>query len=147
MRRRTLLGTAVGTLGITSLAGCSSSPEENRATLDRILLRADTAESEQVHLTLVYAPRDGSDERPVWGQYELPASGDTVSVDDFEQRPGFYSLTAYSETHDTHEVVSFNSYGNAVRDTELQFEVVVKRSGDLWTNLNTAGESISIPGY
>lgn len=58
----------------------------------------------------------------------MPASGETLTLDDFERRPGFGSLTAYSETHD--------NYG-----------VVVKRSGDTWRNLNDDGASIPIPGY
>lgn len=147
MRRRALLRYAVGTVGITSLAGCSTKAESSRATLGRILLRADTEQSEQVHLTLVYAPRDDSTERPVWGSYTVPASGETISIEDFEQRPGFYSLTAVSVNHNNYEVESFNSYGDAVSGTELQFEVVIKRSGDVWLNINDAGESISIPGY
>lgn len=48
--------------------------------------------------------------------------------------------------HGSHEVASFNSYGDAVSAGELQFEVVVEQSGDVWLNLNDAGETISIPG-
>lgn len=152
MRRRTFLYRASSTAGVVSLTGCAmpsmnAEPElDSRATLGRIALRADTERAEQVDLTLVYAPPDDSTTRPVWGNYVAPASGDVVTVSDFEGTPGFYSLTARSVTHDSIEVVSFNSYGNAVGEGPLQFEVVIQWSGDVWASVNGAGESISIPG-
>lgn len=147
MRRRAFLGRAVSLAGVASLAGCSTFTADSLATLDQIVLRADTGHIEPLFLTLVYAPRDDSTERPVWGTYEVPASGQTRIVDDFEGSPGFYSLTAYSENHDSEGTISFNSYGDAVGDGPLQFQAVVKRSGSMWTNLSGAGDPISIPGY
>lgn len=78
MRRRAFLRNAAGIGGIASLAGCSLSAGSSPPTLSRILLRADTGQSEQVDLTLVYAPRDDSTERPIWGRYEEPASGEVI---------------------------------------------------------------------
>ncbi|WP_435364046.1 hypothetical protein [Haloarchaeobius sp. DYHT-AS-18] len=145
MRRRALL-CSLGATATAALAGCSTSDSDAAATLDRILLRSDTGQAEQVSLTLVYAPRDGSTERPIWGTFEAPAAGDPRPIDDFEGAPGFYSLTATSERHHNQAVVSFNSHGGAVGTGPLQFEVVVQESGDGWANLNEAGEDISIPG-
>lgn len=153
MSRRKFLSRTLSTAGIVGLAGCSmsslnsKSDQEDRATLDRIVLRADTEQTEQLELTLVYAPRDGSTIRPVWGTYDAPASGDIHIVSDFEAAPGFYSLTARSTNHCNAETSSFNSYGNAVSGNALQFEVVVKRTGDVWASSDEAGKSISIPGY
>lgn len=98
-------------------------------------------------VTLVYAPRDGSTERPVWGSYDLPESGDTVVVDDFETGPGFYSLTAHSQTHDNLEVVSTNTLRDDGGNDTLQFEAVVKQTGDVFANLSETRDTISIPGY
>ncbi|WP_267639753.1 hypothetical protein [Haloarchaeobius amylolyticus] len=146
MRRRALLSglTAAATVG---LAGCSAmdDDDDDPATLDRMLLRSDTGEPELLSLTLVYAPRDGSNERPIWGTFEAPAADEPRAVTDFEGDPGFYSLTAVSDRHHTHEVVSFNSHGAAVGAGPLQFEVVVQESGDLWANLGEAGDEVSIP--
>ncbi len=143
--RRTLL--AAGTASLVGLAGCSAAGESSPPTLDRILLRSDTGETEPVRLTLVHAPEDGSTERPVWKTVEAPADGDAVPVvQGLELGPGFHSLTAAAENHGNHEVGSFNSHGEGVDADDLQFEVVVKGTGDLWLNLNRAGESISIPG-
>lgn len=153
MNRRTLLCCTLGTSGIVGLAGCSGAPvntasnRDGHAPLDRIVCRADTGQAEQVDLTLVYAPRDGSTTRPIWGSYEAPAAGDTRIISDFDGEPGFYSLTARSVNDGSTEISSFNSYGNAVGGDALHFEVVVTRTGDVWVNLNEAGESISIPGY
>lgn len=147
MRRRALLSGTLGLVTLSGLAGCSSSSDEGQATVDRIVLRSDTGQPEQMDLTLVYAPRDGSTERPVWGSYDLPESGDTVIIDDFETGPGFYSLTAHSQTHDNFEVVSTNTLSDAVGNGTLQFEAVIKRSGDVFANLSDTRDTISIPGY
>lgn len=145
MDRRTLLLAGLPAAGMANVAGCASFSVENSSTLERIVLRTDTGRSEQIDLTLVYAPRDGSAERPVWGTFEAPASGETTVVADFDGDAGFYSLTAHAQGHDTLEVVSFNSHGDAVGGGSLQFEVVVREGGDVWTNLNDAGSTVSIP--
>ncbi|ELZ15762.1 hypothetical protein C478_04639 [Natrinema thermotolerans DSM 11552] len=152
MHRRALLGHTASTAGIVGLAGCAlpstnTGPERSdRATLERIVLETETGQAEQMALTLVYAPRDDSTSRPVWGEYTVPASGKALTVSDFDGAPGVYSLTARSVTHDTVAVVSFNSYGDAVGSGPHQFEVVITGSGDVWTNLNEAGEPVSVPG-
>ncbi|WP_348609640.1 hypothetical protein [Halobaculum rarum] len=70
-----------------------------------------------------------------------------MTVDDFDTGPGFYSLTAHSQTHDNLEVVSVNTLGDAVGSDTLQLEAVVKRAGDVFANLNDTRDTISIPGY
>ncbi|WP_458187986.1 hypothetical protein [Haladaptatus sp. NG-WS-4] len=145
--RRTILSASA--VSLTALAGCTafgSRNEKRRATLDRIVVRSDTGDDESPFLTLVYAPRDDSTERPIWGVHEAPASGRERAITDFEGSPGFYSLTAFAENHDNLEIASFNSYGDAVGDTPLQFEVVVEQTGDVWTNVDEAGENITHPG-
>jgi hypothetical protein len=147
LSRRAVLG--AGTASLAALAGCSAlDGREDLPSLSRIVLRADTGETEQMRLTLVYAPRDGSNRRPIWGTIEVPPEDVTI-LEDFENDPGpgFYSLTAVSTSEDNHEVVSFNSHGNAVGDADLQFEVVVQKSGDVWANVADAGDDIDIPGY
>ncbi len=143
--RRAVL--AVGTASLATLAGCAAigAPADDGATLDRLVLRTDTGRAERLELYLVYAPPDGSTVQPVRGIYEVPASGEIRVVDDFDGTPGFYSLTAYAPAHESLEIQSFNSYSNAVEDTPLQIEVVIKHTGGVWTNLNDAGASISIP--
>ena len=127
MHRRTLLGSTAGAAGLAALAGCSEAKAGSHATLERIVLRSATGRAEPIDLTLVYAPRDDSTERPVWGTYEAPASGETHIVDDLEGAPGVYSLTAVSQNHGSHEVV-------------------VRQSGDGWANPDEAGTEISISG-
>ena len=133
---------------MAALAGCSGlgATASDAPKVDRIVLRSDTGQTERLQLTLVYAPPDGSTERPVREVHDAPASGKPATVTDFDGAPGFYSLTASIENRDSTGVVSCNSYGNAVGTEDLQFEVVVREDGDVWTNLGTAGDGISIPG-
>lgn len=151
--RRTLL--AGGTGALLALAGCSAlpvsddteSPSETESPLTRIVVRSDTGESEPLRLTLVYSPPEGHTERPVWTTVDAPADGEPrTAIRDLETGAGVYSLTVVSKRHASHEVVSFNSLADGGADGH-QFEAVVKRNGDVWTNLNKAGRSISIPGY
>lgn len=143
--RRAVL--AAGTASLAALAGCSGfgARASEAPKLDRVVLRSDTGQTERIELTLVYAPRDGSTERPIRGVYEALASGKPKAVGEFDGAPGFYSLTAAVENRDA-GVVSVNSYGNAVGSEDLQFEVVVREDGGVWTNVGTAGDAISVPG-
>jgi len=145
LSRRTAL--AAGTASLAAFTGCSSliGNESQNSSLDRILLRSDTGQTERVELTLVYAPRDTSTERPVRGIYEAPASGDLNIIDDFDGEPGVYSLTAASETTNDSEVIAFNSYSDSIQANAVQFEVVIKRDGGTYLNVNEAGSSISVP--
>ncbi len=59
-------------------------------------------------------------------------------------RPGIYSLTAHARNHGNYEVVSFDSYSDAIGDEPVQLEVVVKASGDVWANVNRAGQEIAL---
>lgn len=151
MNRRSLICRTFSVAGIIGLTGCSmaslNAESDNHVLLDRIILRGDTEQVEQLGLTLVYAPPNGATSRLVSGSYEVPASGDVSIINDFEGEAGFYSLTAHSTNHNNVETISFNSNGNAVNRDSYQFEVVVTETGDVWTNLNEAGETISIPGY
>ncbi|WP_135826795.1 hypothetical protein [Halorussus ruber] len=151
-RRRLLAG---GATVVTALAGCSALPSrdesgsesDSKSPLDRIVVRSDTGNSEPLRLTLVYGPPEANTERPVWKTVEAPADGEPKTIGrNLETGDGVYSLTAASKRHTNHEVVSFNS--TAQRGTDAyQFEVVVKQRGDVWVNLDEAGEPISIPGY
>lgn len=140
---------AAGAASVASLAGCAGLRDavDDPPALERILLRSDTDAAEQLDLTLVYAPRDGSTRRPIWGSYEAPASGELRVLEDWEPAPGFYSLTAHAEAHDNLEVASINSHGGSVGTDAVQFEVVVKRSGDVWLNIDDVDDTVSIPGY
>jgi hypothetical protein len=149
-RRRFLAGSAVA---LSGLAGCSRITSSNESTapsslespIEQILLRSDTGEEERVWLTLVYGPPEAATERPIWKTFEAPADGEPITVgQSLETGGGIYSLTAASKQHANHEVVSFNSLAKQA-DTEFQFEVVVKHTGDVWMNLNHADESINIP--
>lgn len=151
--RRALLAGGATALGL--LSGCSSAvfPDDTETEepadppLDRILVRGDTGETEPIRLTLVYAPPDGHTRRPIWTTVEAPAHGRTIAIAGaLETATGFYSLTAASRRHDNHEVVSFNSR-TLSDEQEVQFEVVVKNTGDVWANRNKAGREISIPDY
>lgn len=145
LSRRTAL--TAGTASLAALTGCSSliGNESHNSSLDRILLRSDTGQTERIELILVYAPRDTSPERPVRGIYEAPASGDLNIIDDFDGEPGVYSLTATSGTTDNAEVIAFNSYSEGVQAGAVQFEVVIKGDGGMYLNVNKSGSSISIP--
>lgn len=140
---------ATGAVSLASLAGCSAlaSGESGEPHLAKIVLRADTEQTERVVLTLVYAQRDSATNQIVRGVHEIPASRGDFVVSDFEGTPGFYSLTVFSENHNTHGVWSFNSYAPAFNAEPLQFEVVIQRDGGIWINLNEAGSEISIPDY
>ncbi|WP_232703563.1 hypothetical protein [Halobacterium wangiae] len=149
-RRAFLAGSAVTFSG---LAGCSTtspsdestSPEAVESPIEQILVRSDTGEKERVRLTLVYGPPEGHTERPIWSTFEAPADGKPITVgQSLETGAGIYSLTAASKQHANHEVVSFNSL-TSQDETKSQFEVVVKHTGDIWVNLNDAGEPINIP--
>lgn len=149
--RRALL--AGGAVTLSGLAGCSTpstsdesmAPDAGELPIERILVRSDTGEQERVRLTLVYGPPEGHTERPIWKTFEAPADGKPITVgQSLETGAGIYSLTAASKQHANHEVVSFNSLASQ-DDTKFQFEVVVKHTGDIWVNLNDAGESINIP--
>ncbi|WP_232700847.1 hypothetical protein [Halobacterium wangiae] len=149
-RRAFLTGSAAALSGI---AGCSTitadqeSPvsSSRESPIEQILIRSDTGEEERVRLTLVYGPPEEYTERPIWTTFEAPADGEPITVgQSLETGAGIYSLTAASKQHANHEVISFNSRTRSA-DTKLQFEVVVKHTGDLWVNLNDVGESIDIP--
>ncbi len=151
--RRSLLACGVTTL--TALAGCSAlsfdggtdAASTSEPPLERIVVRSDTGNTEPVRLTLVYGSHEGNTERPVWTTVDAPASGEPkMVVQGLDTGDGVYSLTAASKRHANHEVVSFNSRAQDGRGT-YQFEVVVEHTGDVWANLNEAGEPISIPGY
>lgn len=147
MRRRALLA-AAGSLGTAStLAGCSTMDDSaaSKPTLDRVVARSDTGDPEQLRLTLVHAPPEGSTSRPLWGSYDA-AAGEAVTVDSFDLEPGVFSLTAGATRYGNHEVVSFNAAGDAVGDGDVQFEVVVQDTGDVWANINEAGADIALDG-
>lgn len=140
--RRTVLAT--GAVSLAALAGCSTASDDEPPSLERVVVRSDTGETERLQLTLVHAPREGSTVRPLRGVHEAPGSDEPRTIDDFEGPPGFYSLTVALDGQN--EVKAFNSYGNAVDSGPLQLEVVVQQTGDLWLNLNEAGDDISVPG-
>lgn len=140
--RRTVLAT--GAVSLAALAGCSTASDDEPPSLERVVVRSDTGETERLQLTLVHAPRDGSTVRPLRGVHEAPGSGEPRTIDDFEGEPGFYSLTVALD--DKSEVKAFNSYGDAVGTGALQLEVVVEQTGGLWLNLNEAGGDVSVPG-
>lgn len=151
--RRGLL--AGGVTALTALAGCSAFSINDNTDLEstsepplkRIVVRSDTGNTEPVRLTLAYGSREGHTDRPVWTTVDAPADGEPVTaVQTLDTGAGVYSLTAASKRHANHEVVSFNSLARSESDT-YQFEVVVKHTGDVWTNLNEAGQPVSIPGY
>ncbi|WP_158059146.1 hypothetical protein [Halorussus halophilus] len=139
---------AAGTASIAALAGCAGfgAKANDTPALDRVLLRSDTGQVEPVRLTLVYAPPTGSTDRPIWGSHDASSSEEFVPMDDYDETPGFYSLTAYSENHDNGEVVSFNSHADHASGEDVQFEVVVQEGGDVWANVGHTGDDISVPG-
>ncbi|WP_276300025.1 hypothetical protein [Halorussus lipolyticus] len=142
MRRREFLIAGASVAGITSY---SLYKGKDLATLDRILIRSDTHKNEQLEITLIYAPQNDSTERPVVGSYVAPATGEIEIIEDFKGNPGIYSLSVYSQNHNNGEVASFNSYGDAVKSSPLQFEIVVKESGDVWANIDETDSGIQLP--
>ena len=138
---------ATGAASIAALTGCTAldGGSGDRTTLQRVVTRSETGQTERVELTLVYAPRDSSAQQPVRGVHELPASDDTVVIDDFEGTPGFYSLTVSVENSVVDGVIAFNSYGPAVTGNAVQFEVLIDGQGNLHLNIGEAGSPISMP--
>lgn len=142
--RRTVLTTSA--VSVASLAGCSASDSRGDVPLNRIVAQSNTEQMERVELTLSYAPQDSAAERPVRGVYEVPTSDELLVVDDFEGAPGFYCLTAFSERHGTHGMYTVNSCGPAVKSDPVQFEVSIRKDGNIQLNLGEAGSKISLPG-
>ena len=149
-RRAVLVSSAVT---LSGFAGCSTTlsdddsptPSDTEAPLDRILVGSNTGEVEPVRLTLVYGPPDGHTERPVWKTVDAPADEDPIPVGlSLDTGEGVYSLTAVSQNHNNHEVISINS-ARRLNDAKFQFEVGIQQTGDLWINQAEAGDRFRIP--
>lgn len=135
-----------GAVSVASLAGCSTMDSDDGSTsLDQIVARSNTDQTERVELTLAYSPRDSPADQPVRGIYEVPAVGEPLVVDEFEGRPGFYNLTVFSEYHNTHGTYTVNSFSSSVESVPFQLEVLVQEDGGFWINLGEAGSQISLP--
>lgn len=141
--RRTALQ-AGGTTLLFGLAGCSTVSSTTSPTIDRLVLRSETGETEPIRILKTYAPRDGSTVQS-HAVYDAHSSGE-LRIVDIDDGPGFYNIQAESQNHGSDAFLAYNSHKNGAPSYDLQFEFVLKEGASMYSNIAKTGSEISIPG-
>jgi hypothetical protein len=143
LSRRSVLR-ASGAALFVGLAGCSNVLDSSAPSVNRLVLRSDTGETEPIRILTTYAPRD---ESAVQSQafYDAHASGELRIVEQ-DDGPGFYNIHAESQNSGSNAFLAYNSHKDEAPSYDLQFEFVVQADGSLYSNIGRTGEEISIPG-
>jgi hypothetical protein len=143
LSRRSVLR-ASGSVLFVGLAGCSNALDSSAPSVNRLVLRSDTGETEPIRILTTYAPRDDSAVQSQ-GVYDAHASGELQIVEQ-DDGPGFYNIQAESQNHGSDAFLAYNSHKDEAPSYDLQFEFVVQADGSLYSNIARTGATISIPG-